>query len=56
VLDFAKDDPHHLFLSEIRAQHVAVKLRQQGVGNVVAHLRRYVERGCATRSPAPSAG
>ncbi len=47
VLDFAKDEIRiHFFLSEIRAQHVAVRLRRQGhVGRVVAHLRRYVERG-----------
>ena len=47
VLDFTKDEIRiHFFLSEIRAQQVAVRLRQQGhVGSVVAHLRRYVERG-----------
>jgi len=47
VLDFPKDEIRiYFFLSEIRAQGVAVKLRQQGhVGTVAAHLRGFIERG-----------
>ncbi|HSJ97395.1 MAG TPA: hypothetical protein VLC53_09995, partial [Myxococcota bacterium] len=50
VLDFPKNELRlYFFLSEIRAQSVAVKLRQQGhVGSVVAHLRGYIARGLRT--------
>jgi hypothetical protein len=47
VLDFPKDEIGlRLFLSEIRAQELAVKLRQQAhVGSVVARLQGYLDRG-----------
>jgi hypothetical protein len=47
VLDFPKNEIRvRLFLSEIRAQEVAVKLRQHShVGAVVAQLQRYIDRG-----------
>jgi hypothetical protein len=47
VFDFPKNEIRvRLFLSEIRAQEVAVKLRQHShVGAVVAQLQRYVDRG-----------
>jgi hypothetical protein len=47
ILDFPKNEIRvALFLSEIRAQEVAVKLRQRAhIGVVVAHLQGFVERG-----------
>ena len=47
VLDFPKNEIRlYLFLSEIRAQDVAVKLRQHAhIGTVTAQLQRLAERG-----------
>lgn len=47
VLDFPKNEIKFLlFLSEIRAQEVAVKLRQRThIGIVIAHLQKPIERG-----------
>lgn len=47
VLDFPKNEIRaYLFLSEVRAQGIAVKLRQHGhVGAAVAHLGEFVLRG-----------
>jgi hypothetical protein len=47
VLDFARNEARvYLFLSEIRAQEVAVKLRQQAhIGMVVNNLRKPIQRG-----------
>lgn len=47
ILDFPRNQIKvHIFLSEIRAQEIAVKLRQHThIGTVTAHLRRPVERG-----------
>ena len=47
ILDFPRNEIRiHLFLSEIRAQEIAVKLRQHAhIGTVVARLARIVERG-----------
>ncbi|MFZ5519149.1 MAG: hypothetical protein ACOY90_21135 [Candidatus Zhuqueibacterota bacterium] len=47
ILDFPKNEVRvYLFLSEIRSQEVAVKLRQHAhIGTVTARLRRYIERG-----------
>jgi hypothetical protein len=47
VLDFPKNEIRvRLFLSEIRAQEVAVKLRQHAhIGAVMAQLQRYIDRG-----------
>lgn len=47
ILDFPKNEIRvFIFLSEIRAQEMAVKLRQRShIGAVVARLRRIIERG-----------
>jgi hypothetical protein len=47
VLDFPRNEIRvRLFLSEIRAQEVAVQLRQRAhIGTVVARLQQYLERG-----------
>jgi hypothetical protein len=47
ILDFPKNEMRvYLFLSEIRAQELAVKLRQHAhIGAVTARLRGFVERG-----------
>jgi hypothetical protein len=47
VLDFPKNEiKFFFFLSEIRAQEVAVKLRQHThIGVVIAHLQKPIERG-----------
>lgn len=47
ILDFPKNEIRlYLFLSEVRAQEIAVKLRQRGhIGLVVTRLRRILERG-----------
>jgi hypothetical protein len=47
ILDFPKNEIRvYLFLSEIRAQEIAVKLRQHAhIGNVAARLRHFIERG-----------
>lgn len=47
ILDFPGNEIRiYLFLSEIRAQEIAVKLRQHAhVGNAITRLRHYVERG-----------
>lgn len=47
VLDFPSNEIRvYLFLGEIRAQEVAVKLRQHAhIGMITARLGRYVERG-----------
>jgi hypothetical protein len=47
ILDFPKNEARiYLFLSEIRAQEIAVKLRQRAhTGAVAARLHRFVERG-----------
>jgi hypothetical protein len=47
VLDFPKNEIRlRLFLSEIRAQELAVKLRQHAhIGAAVAQLQRYLDRG-----------
>jgi len=47
ILDFPRNEIRvRLFLSEIRAQEIAVKLRQHAhIGTVVARLGRIVERG-----------
>jgi hypothetical protein len=47
ILDFQKNEIRiNFFLSEIRAQEVAVKLRQHAhVGALAARLRRFIERG-----------
>jgi hypothetical protein len=47
VLDFPRGEIRlYLFLSEIRAQEIAVKLRQHAhIGTVTAHLRPFVQRG-----------
>lgn len=47
ILDFPKNEIRvYLFLSEIRAQEIAVKLRQHAhIGMVATRLRRFIERG-----------
>ena len=47
ILDFPKNEiKFFLFLSEIRAQEIAVKLRQHThIGVVMAHLQKPIERG-----------
>jgi hypothetical protein len=47
ILDFPKNEIRvHLFLSEVRAQEIAVKLRQHAhLGVVVMRLRGFIERG-----------
>lgn len=47
VLDFPKNEiKFFLFMSEIRAQEVAMKLRQHThIGVVIAHLQKPIERG-----------
>jgi len=47
ILDFPKNEGSiYLFLSEIRAQEIAVKLRQHAhIGVVMARLRRIIDRG-----------
>lgn len=47
VLDFPRNEIRiRLFLSEIRAQEIAVKLRQHGhIGTIAAGLRRVIDRG-----------
>lgn len=47
ILDFPKNEIRvYLFLSEIRAQEIAVKVRQHAhIGNVAARLRHFIERG-----------
>jgi hypothetical protein len=47
ILDFPKNEMRlYLFLSEIRAQEIAVKLRQRGhIGAVTVRLQKIVKRG-----------
>lgn len=47
ILDFPKNEARvYLFLSEIRAQEIAVKLRQRAhIGTVAARLRGFIQRG-----------
>lgn len=47
VLDFPKNEARiYLFLSEIRSQEIAVRLRQRGhLGPVMTRMRRIIDRG-----------
>jgi hypothetical protein len=47
VFDFSRNEARvRLFLSEVRSQHIAVKLRQRShAGSLAAYLSRYIDRG-----------
>jgi len=50
ILDFPQNEIRlYLFLSEVRAQEIAVKLRQRGhIGVIVGRLQRFLDRGLRT--------